>query len=128
MISSEMYRERLFKYEEKFAESFDIFGIHTCNWTVDPYLDIFANLGGKLKYLDMGAESDLEKVHKLFPDLKPTVFYHPEKVRHLAVETIKEEIAELCRKIGEGYILLSDLEEGTQDNNIREIYEVAARF
>ena len=128
MLSPELYRERLYRYEEMFAESFDLFGIHTCNWTVDPYLDAIAGISDRIDYLDMGAESDLEKVHRLFPDLKPSVFYHPEKLRQCSVEEITRDIGELCRKIGQGYILLSDLEEGTADSHIRAVYEVADRF
>ena len=128
MISGEMYRDRLYRYEERFSESFDLFGIHTCNWTVDPYLDVLAVLSGRLKYLDMGADSDLDKVHRLFPDLKPAVFYHPEKLRQLTEGEICRDIAEMCRRIGRGFILVSDLEEGTEDSRIRAVYETAARY
>ena len=128
MISSGLYRDRLYRYEERFSESFDLFGIHTCNWTVDPYLDVLAGLSGELSYLDIGAESDLEKVHRLFPDLRPAVFYHPEKLRQFTEEEISRDISELCRKIERGYILVTDLEEGTEDGRIRAVYETAATF
>lgn len=128
MISPELYREHLLPYERMFSKSFDLFGIHTCNWKVDPYLPAIAEIGNKLGYLDMGPGSDLDRVHDIFPNLKPSVFYHPEKLRRLPEEQIVKEIDELCRKIGKGYILLSDLEAGTGDSIIRRVYEIASRY
>jgi hypothetical protein len=127
MISGKMYSEQLLEYERCFNESFDLYGIHTCNWTVDSYLDTLAEVEG-LAYLDMGPESDLEKVHKLFPHLLPSVFYHPEQVRQLPGAELKKEIDGICKKIEKGYILLSDLEAGTPDDRIRAVYEVASRY
>jgi len=127
MISSRMYREQLLEFEKKFNESFDLFGIHTCNWTVDPYLDAISEVEG-LGYLDMGPESNLDRVHELFPDLRPSVFFPPERFRNLTVDQIRKEISELGRRIGKGFILLSDLEAGTTDRQIRAAYEEAARL
>ena len=127
MISSSMYKEQLLEFEIKFNQSFDIYGIHTCNWTVDPYLDAIAEVEG-LGYLDMGPESDLDLVHRLFPDLRPTVFFPPERFRRLEVGQIRKEISELGKRINKGYILLTDLEAGTQDAQIMAAYEEAARL
>lgn len=127
MISGAMYRKQLLEYEHRFRESFDLFGIHTCNWSIDPYLDALTEVGN-LDYLDMGPNTDLDRVHRLFPDLKPAVFYHPERIRRLGTDEVRKEISELCRRIGAGYILLSDLEAGTPDDNIQTVYDVAAGF
>ena len=125
MVSPRMYREQLREFDKRFHTSFDFFGIHTCNWTVDPYLEAIAEIG-EIGYLDMGDETDLEKVHSLFPDLTPTVFFHPEKLRNLTPAQIKREIAELGRRIGRGYILLCDLEVGTTDSQIKAAYEAVS--
>ena len=127
MISGDMYRGYLIEYEKRFSECFELFGVHTCNWKIDPYLDSLAGISG-LAYVDMGAESDLEKVHRLFPSLRPAVFFHPERVRRLSPRDLRKEIGELARKIVKGYILLSDLEEGTSDGQIRAVYDEASRF
>jgi len=127
MISGPMYRQSLLKYDKQFYESFDMFGIHTCNWTVDPYLDAMAEIGD-LVYMDMGSESDLEKVHKLFPDLTPSVFFHPEKLRNLTPSEVTKEITELGKRIGRGYILFCDLEVGTTDDQIRAAYEAVSQL
>jgi len=128
MISNEMYEEQLFSFDNSFSESFEMFGIHTCNWTVDPYLDTIAKIRDKIKYLDMGYYSDLDRVHKLFPELRPSVFIHPEIIRQSELNEVDEKVSELCRKLVSGYILLSDLEAGTDDRNIRKVYEIAAEF
>jgi len=127
MMSPQMYKKHLLTFDKLFSQSFDYFGIHTCNWTVDPYLDAIAEVEN-LEYLDVGTETDLDKVHKLFPDLTPSVFFHPEKLRTLLPDQIKKEITELGKRIGRGYILFSDLEVGTSDEQIKAAYETASKF
>jgi len=127
MVSAKMYEEQLLDFDKRFNKNFDMFGIHTCNWTVDPYLDALAQIPN-LAYLDMGEGSNLERVHELYPELAPSVFFHPEKVRNLTVREIKKEITELGKRIARGYILFSDLEAGTTDDQIRAAYEAASRL
>ena len=127
MMSGKAYADRLLPFDKRFHKSFDLFGIHTCNWSIDPYLDAIAEIG-ELAYLDMGADSDLDKVKRLFPKLAPSVFFHPEKLRRLTVKEITKEITELGKRLGKGYILFSDLEVGTTDSQIRAAYEAAARL
>jgi hypothetical protein len=125
MMSPKMYADRLLKFDQRFNESFDIFGIHTCNWTVDPYLDAIAEIEG-LGYLDMGPESDLDKIHRLFPELAPTVFYPLERIRDLSTSELCKDITELGKRIGRGYILFCDLETETSDDKIKAAHEAAA--
>ena len=127
MMSGDMYREHLLEFDRRFHDSFDVFGIHTCNWSVDPYLDAMSEVG-ELAYLDMGADSDIDRVHELFPDLAPSVFFHPETLRRLAPHDVDREITDLGKRIGRGYILFSDLDVGTTDEQLRAAYEAAARF
>ena len=127
MLSPRMYRRALLPFDQRFRQSMDLFGVHTCNWTVDPYLDALAELPD-LAYLDMGPESDLDRVHRLFPDLCPSVFVHPKYMLEMTEAEIDDCITELSKRIGRGYILLSDLEAGTTDSKIRVAYEAAARF
>jgi hypothetical protein len=127
MLSGQMYRRQLLEFDRRFYDSFDLYGIHTCNWTIDPYLDSFSEMPG-LAYLDMGPGTDLERVHKLFPDLCPAVFVHPQWLRDLSEQEIDREITELGKRIGRGYILFSDLEIGTRDSQIRAGYTAAARL
>jgi len=127
MLSPRFYREQLLEFDQRFGESFDIYGIHTCNWTIDRYMDALAEVPG-LAYLDMGPESDLDRVHKLFPDLCPAVFIHPKYLLEMSEGELTRQITELSQRIGRGYILLSDLEVGTRDSLVRAAYEAAARF
>jgi len=127
MISPRLYRQQLLEFDQRSRQSFDLYGIHTCNWVVDPYLDALAEIPD-LAYLDMGEGSDLERVHRLFPDLQPSVFVHPQRFVELTEREIERHIDALGRRIGRGYILLSDLEAGTRDSQIRAAYEAAARL
>ena len=76
----------------------------------------------------MGAQSDLDKVHRLFPNLEPSVFYDVEKLRNLTRAEIEKDITELGKRIQRGYILLSDLEVGTPDDHIRAAHDAAAQL
>jgi hypothetical protein len=125
MISSRMYRQQLLEFDKRFYADFDLYGIHTCNYTIDPYLDSLAEMPD-LAYLDMGSDTDLERVHHLFPNLCPSVFVHPQRLREASEQEITREITELGKRIGRGYILFSDLEIGTRDSQIRAAYEAAA--
>ncbi len=125
MLSPQMYEEQLLEFDKQFAQQFELFGIHTCNWTVDPYLDSIKQIKD-LAYLDMGADSNLEKVHELFPRLYPAVFLHPEEFRSLSPGDITKEVTRIGKALGKGYVLLSDLEVGTSDDQIRAAYEAAA--
>ena len=127
MISPQMYRQQLLEFDQRFPESFDTFGIHTCNWTIDPYVEALAEVPG-LAYLDMGPESVIDRVHQLFPDLCPSVFIHPQHFREMSKQEITREVTELGKRIGRGYILLSDLEVGTRDSQIRSAHEAAAKL
>ncbi len=121
----DLSRDQLLEFDKRFNESFEIFGIHTCNWSIDSYLDALVEIDG-LAYLDMGADTDIERVHELFPGICPSVFFHPEKLRGLSEQEIEREITKLGKRIGRGYILFSDLEVGTTDSQIRVAYEAAA--
>ena len=44
MISPDAYREFIFPCDKKIAESFERFGVHTCNWDVTPYIEVLKPL------------------------------------------------------------------------------------
>lgn len=125
MLSPKMYEEQLLEFDKRFARRFDLFGIHTCNWTVDPYLDAIKQIDN-LAYLDMGSVSNLERVRELFPHLRPAVFVHPEEFKSLSPREIAREVTRIGKALGNGYLLLSDLEAGTSDEQVRAAYEAAA--
>ena len=128
MVSGDMYRKQLLAYDQHLYESFDIFGIHNCPWPIDQYLKSYAQMKS-LAYLDMGMESDIDLVHRLFPDLTPSVFFYPpDEFRRLSIPQIKKETTELGKRIGRGYVLLQDIEVGTTDAQIEAAYEAASKL
>ena len=66
MISPRAYRQFFFPYDRRCAESFERFGVHTCNWNVTPYVHELVKLP-KVGYLDMGIMSDMRLVRAAFP-------------------------------------------------------------
>jgi len=74
-------------------------------------------------------ESDIDLVHRLFPDLTPSVFFYPpDEFRRLSIPQIKKETTELGKRIGRGYVLLQDIEVGTTDAQIEAAYEAASKL
>ena len=64
MVSPKQYYDFLFPYDKRIAESFERFGVHTCNWNVTPYLEALRKLP-KMGYLDMGMMSNLKLANGL---------------------------------------------------------------
>ena len=74
MISRQHYEQFLMPFDKRLCEHFPHFGIHNCNWSVDEYVDSYAEIG-RILYLDFGMDSDLERLKRIFPHATLTVFY-----------------------------------------------------
>lgn len=74
MISPAMYRRMLLPLDARIAESFDRFGVHTCNWDAAPYLSALRELP-VMGYLDMGGETDLARAKRMFPETRRAVLF-----------------------------------------------------
>ena len=74
MISRQHYEQFLKPFDKRLSQHFPCFGIHNCNWSVDEYVDSYAEID-RLLYLDFGMDSDLVRLKRVFPDTTRTVFY-----------------------------------------------------
>jgi hypothetical protein len=119
MISPEMYHEFVLPHDKKIAQSFGCFGVHTYNWNIDPYIDAFRKLP-KLGYLDMGLESDLQRVKKTFGETRRAVIYWPTKLVDASLKEIQEDMAKVCHKLAPCDVVMADMQASTPDTRVIE--------
>jgi len=123
MVSPQIYREFLLPYDKKIAESFERFGVHTCNWDVTPYLEEIKNLP-KVGYLDMGIMSDLKKVKKMFPDTRRAVMYSPVRLQEVSLNELKKDMEKIYIELSPCDIVMADVEATTDDKRVNELLDI----
>jgi len=128
MISGDMYREFMLPYDIKLSESFGLFGIHSCNWSIDPYINGF-NVPVNLSHVDFGFKSDLKAVAKDFsPETRKNIFYGPENLTNKNKNEIRRDIAFIRDTLGPCDITMPDIEAGFPDEKIIEFTKTVESF
>jgi len=123
MVSPQIYREFLFPYDKKIAESFERFGIHTCNWNVTPYLEEIRKLP-KVGYLDMGIMSDMKKIKKMFPDTRRAVMYSPVRLQEASLDEIKKDMKRIYSDLSPCDVVMADVEATTSDCRVNKLLKI----
>ena len=123
MVSPQIYREFIFPYDKKIAESFERFGVHTCNWNVTPYLEEIKKLP-KVGYLDMGMMSDLKKVKKMFPETRRVVGYSPVRLQEANLDEIREDMKKIYNELSPCDVEMADIEATTSDKRVNELLQI----
>ncbi len=125
MISPGQYRELLQPQDRRIAESFERFGVHTCNWNVTPYIEALSELP-RLGYLDMGMMSDLKRVKETFPDTYRAVMYSPVKLQEASLAEIRSDMEKIHRELGPCDVVMADVQASTPDRRVNELLEICA--
>lgn len=130
MISPEDYRTFVMPRDARFADHFERYGVHTCNWDVTPYIEALAQLP-PLGYLDMGMDSDMARVRKTFPETRRAVLYSPWRLHQSPIEEIRQDLEKIHGELAPCDIVLADVQADTPDARIAEVSaicdELAAR-
>ena len=125
MISPKMCREFVIPYDKRIALNFERFGVHTCNWDVTPYIEAFAQLP-KLGYLDMGMESDLQRVRKTFPEARRAVLYWPTKLQDATLAEIVTDMQRVYRELAPCDVVMADIQASTPDTRVIEFLQICS--
>jgi hypothetical protein len=125
MISPEQYARFVRPYDTRIAESFERFGVHTCNWDVTPYIDVLSDLP-KLGYLDMGMMSDMAQVRRVFPETYRAVLYSPVKLQDAKPEEIRRDLERIYHDLGPCDLVMADIQWTTPDTRVRELLRMCA--
>ena len=123
MISPRSYKKFVSPYDKKIAESFERFGVHTCNWNVTPYIKVLSELP-KMGYLDMGMDSDMVKVRGTFPDTRRAVLYSPVKLHDAPIEDIRKDMGKIYQELAPCDLVMADIQSITPDNRVNELLEI----
>ncbi|TFG64090.1 MAG: hypothetical protein E4H36_03900 [Spirochaetales bacterium] len=118
MISPETYRDFVFPFDSAFPARFERFGLHTCNWIIDPYIEILSGLPG-LGYIDMGFASDLKRAKAAFPQARRAVMYSPVTFLEKSPDALEQDVGRIARELAPCDIVLGDLQSSVQDERIR---------
>ena len=127
MVSPGTYRQFLLPHDRKVAESFERFGVHTCNWNVTPYLSALRELP-KLGYLDMGMDSDMAKVREMFPEPRRAVIYSAVKLREASLDEIRADMERIHRELSPCDVVMADIATDTADERVHELLRICAQL
>jgi hypothetical protein len=123
MISPAQYSEFLLPLDCRIAKVFGCIGIHNCAWKADPYFDHYAKVPN-LAYIDMGADSDLDKARRIFPNARRAIMYNPVDLAEKSAYQIEADFAGIAEKYGPCDIVLADIEAQTPDERIWVVLEI----
>jgi len=123
MISPQMYREFIFPYDQRIAEQFEYFGVHTCNWNINPYLSALSELP-KVGYLDMGLVSDMHKARETFPETRHAVMYSPVKFQDTTLDEIEKDMRQIREELSPCDIVMADIQWTTPDARVNELLQI----
>lgn len=127
MISPEMYREFVFPHDKKIALSFKRFGVHTCNWKIDPYIGVLGELP-KMGYLDMGTASDLAEVKRRFPDTRRAVIYSPMALHDNPVKVIQKNMTRIYHELAPCDVVVADIQHRTPDHKVNDLLNICRKL
>lgn len=127
MISPSMYRKLILPFDMKIAKVYDAFGIHNCNWNVNPYLEEYRKISN-VNYIDLGISSDLEKVKKMFPRTGRAVFYNPTHIVEKSREDIEVDLQRLDKELSPCDIILADIDKHIPNSKINEFMQALLKY
>ncbi len=123
MISPDQYEEFLLPLDRELSTHYSRFGIHTCNWVADPYLDGIRKIE-KVGYLDTGVNSDLPRIKNMFPDTRRALLLTPGEFESADIGELKTLVSRINREYAPCDIVLADIESTTDDSRIQEFLDL----
>lgn len=127
MISSQMYEEFILPLDQSLSKGFDRFGVHTCNWVADPYLDSLRKID-KMGYLDTGLHSDLPRMREMFPDARRAVLFMPTEIESLPMHELESTVQKVAEEYAPCDLVLADIENTTEDQRIRDFIKLTEKY
>ncbi|HCT89882.1 MAG TPA: hypothetical protein DF613_00640 [Lachnospiraceae bacterium] len=127
MISPEAYQTFVLPHDQRLSQAFGRYGIHTCNWNATPYIEEMRRIK-KVGYIDMGMDTDLERMRRTFPDARRGVVYSPTKVCYSNLDEIVRDFAYIHEALGPCDIILADIEANVPTEKVQAIVRAADRI
>lgn len=123
MISPGQYEAFILPLDKELSRHYSRFGIHTCNWVADPYLEAMRKIE-TMGYLDTGINSDLPRIKQMFPHTRRALLLTPGEVESASASALEEMIQRIHREYAPCDIVLADVESTTPDSRVVEFLEL----
>lgn len=125
MISPGLYERFVLPLDEVLSRKFELFGVHTCNWSIDPYLESLRKIVN-MGYLDMGIDSDMGRAREMFPEARRAVLYSPVALTKKDVAAIRRDIGRIHRELAPCDIVMADITADTPDERVHAFLSLVA--
>lgn len=125
MLSPGQYEEFVLPLDEALSRDYPRFGIHTCNWNIDPYRDSIRKIA-KVGYIDTGLSSDLAAVKRAFPGARRAVLYTPGELESRGMDDLARDFERVAREYAPCDLVLADIDTTTPESRVREALALAA--
>jgi hypothetical protein len=123
MISPQQYDQYFLEYDRKLGEEFGAMAIHNCAWNADAYVEVYSKIE-TLGYVDMGSDSDLERVRKLIPNARRAYMYTPMDLANNSWEKVESDIKKIADEYGPCDLVIADIEADTPDEKIQNVLDL----
>lgn len=124
MVSPQQYEEFVLPLDRDLSGGYARFGVHTCNWVIDPYMDSLRKLH-KMDYIDTGTGSDLQRLKRLFPDTRRAVLYTPGEAESKTLDELHADLEHIAQDYAPCDIVLADVETTMPDKRINDFLAIA---
>lgn len=123
MISPQQYEEFILPLDMHLSTQYQRFGIHTCNWVADPYLDSLRKID-KMGYLDTGIRSNLTRIKRMFPETRRALLLTPGEVEAMSDAELSAAVKRINLEYAPCDIVLADVETTMPDERINEFLAI----
>jgi hypothetical protein len=124
MVSPQQYEEFVLPLDRDLSGGYARFGVHTCNWVIDPYVDSLRKLD-KVDYIDTGTGSDLQRLKRLFPDTRRAVLYTFGEAESKTLDELHADLEHIAQDYAPCDIVLADVETTMPDKRINDFLAIA---
>ena len=129
MISPALYTRRVLPFEQRLADGLRPFGIHHCGSNLQLFAHPYQTLSPR--FLDVGAGSDVEACHRLYPDSFLNLRMSPVHMLQSTASEIYDEALTLLRRCGRtanAGVCCINMDAGTPDENVKAMFAAAVEY
>ena len=130
MISNDIYEEFLLGPERLLAEHLQPYGIHHCGTNMHTVAAGYAKVPDTC-FFDVGWGADLAECRRHLPDAFFNIRLSPVRIKDCTPDEIEHDLTGLLETAGDLSkvgICCINMDQGTPDENVARIFEVAGRY
>jgi hypothetical protein len=127
LISPRQYHDFLLLHDQRIGESFETLGVHNCAWSISPYISDYSEIP-RVGYIDMGMDSDLERVRRTFGQARRAVLYKINDVMAKTSSELRSDLERIALQCGPCDLVCSGLDVGVSDERVIEIADICGEI